>query len=166
MYSWTLSSFISGLCSHLPSVSKSYHLIRSSNVMGISCLTLSNWICFLFYWRELLMIRPNLAIVFWWLHLGSFPACWWQSNVTPIPKGPPSSCIANRWPISITSVMPNVFDRLVCCSSWMIYGTQWCASNHRVCLLEMSGYLWWTFVCVPCTANYIGEWAEGKGCEE
>ena len=23
--------------------------------------------------------------------LGSFPACWFQANVTPIPKGPPSS---------------------------------------------------------------------------
>ena len=27
--------------------------------------------------------------------LGSFPACWKQANVTPIPKGPPSSSVAN-----------------------------------------------------------------------
>ena len=45
--------------------------------------------------------------------LGSFPACWRQANVTPIPKGPPSSSVANYPPISITSVLSKVFERLV-----------------------------------------------------
>ena len=45
--------------------------------------------------------------------LGSFPACWRQANVTPIPKGPPSSSVANYRPISITSVLSKVFERLV-----------------------------------------------------
>ena len=45
--------------------------------------------------------------------LGSFPACWRQANVTSIPKGPPSSSVANYLPISITSVLSKVFDLLV-----------------------------------------------------
>ena len=47
------------------------------------------------------------------VRLGSFPACWRQANVTPIPKGPPSSSVANYQPISITSVLSKVFERLV-----------------------------------------------------
>ena len=45
--------------------------------------------------------------------LSSFPACWRQANVTPIPKGPPSSSVANYRPISIKSVFSKVFERLV-----------------------------------------------------
>ena len=58
-----------------------------------------------------------------WLHhivvllrldcLGSFLACWRQANVKPIPKGPPSSSVANDRPISLTSVLSKVFERLV-----------------------------------------------------
>ena len=44
---------------------------------------------------------------------GSFLVCWRQANVTPIPKGPPSSSVANYRPISKTSVFPKVFERLV-----------------------------------------------------
>ena len=47
------------------------------------------------------------------VRLGSFPACWRQVNVTPIPKGLPSSSVANCLPISITSVLSKVFERLV-----------------------------------------------------
>ena len=47
------------------------------------------------------------------VRLGSFPACWRQANVTPIPKGPQSSAVANYRPISITSVLSKVFERLV-----------------------------------------------------
>ena len=47
------------------------------------------------------------------VRLGSFPACWRQANVTPIPKGPPSSSVANYRPISITSVLSKVIERLV-----------------------------------------------------
>ena len=49
------------------------------------------------------------------VRLGSFPACWRQANVTPllIPKGPPSSSVANYRPISIPSVLSKVFEHLV-----------------------------------------------------
>ena len=67
------------------------------------------------FFRELLMLwPPRLSVVFRRLvRLGSFPACWRQANVTPIPKGPPSSSAANYRPISITSVLSKVFQRLV-----------------------------------------------------
>ena len=47
------------------------------------------------------------------VRLGSFPGCWTQANVTPIPKDPPSSSVANYRPISITSILSKVFERLV-----------------------------------------------------
>ena len=57
---------------------------------------------------------PRLSVVFRrFVRVGSFPACWREANVTPIPKGPPSSSIVNYRPISITSVLSNVFERLV-----------------------------------------------------
>ena len=60
------------------------------------------------------VMAPNLSVVFRRLvRLGSFPACWRQSNVTPIPKGPPSSSVVNYRPIYITSVLSKVVERLV-----------------------------------------------------
>ena len=45
----------------------------------------------LFLKRTADVLAPHLSVVFWRLvRLGSFPACWRQANVTPIPKGPPS----------------------------------------------------------------------------
>ena len=49
----------------------------------------------------------------WLVRLGNFPTCWRQANVTLIPKGPPSSSVANYRPISITSVLSMVLGRLV-----------------------------------------------------
>ena len=42
------------------------------------------------------VMAPGFSVVFRRLvRLGSFPACWRQANVTPIPEGPPSSCVTN-----------------------------------------------------------------------
>ena len=80
------------------------------------------------------VMAPRLIVVFRRLvRLGSFPPCWRQTNVTPIPKGPPSSSVTNYRPISKTSVLSEVLEKCGVCSSWTIYGTQWCASNHPVC---------------------------------
>ena len=59
-------------------------------------------------------MAPRLSVVFRLLvRVGSFTACWRQANVTPTPKGPPSSSVANYRPISISSVLSEVLERLV-----------------------------------------------------
>ena len=59
-------------------------------------------------------MAPRLSVVFRRLvRLGSFPPYGRQANVTPIPKGPPSSSVANYHSISIPSVLSKVFERLV-----------------------------------------------------
>ena len=59
-------------------------------------------------------MAPRLSVVFRRLvRLGIFSACWRQANVTQIPKDPPSSSVTNYRPISITSVLSKVFERLV-----------------------------------------------------
>ena len=46
--------------------------------------------------RTVDILAPSLSAVFWWhVGLGSFPACWRKANVTPIPKGPRPSSVAN-----------------------------------------------------------------------
>ena len=65
----------------------------------------------LFLKRTADVMAPRLSVVFRRLvRLGSFPL---QAYVTPIPNGPPSSSVANYRPISITSVLSKVFERLV-----------------------------------------------------
>ena len=60
------------------------------------------------------VLAPRLSVMFRrLLRLGSFSACWRQANVTPIPKGPSSSSVANYRPISIIPVLSKVFERLV-----------------------------------------------------
>ena len=50
----------------------------------------------LFLKRTADVMAPRFSVVFRRLvRLGSFPACWRQANVTPIPKCPPSSSVAN-----------------------------------------------------------------------
>ena len=50
----------------------------------------------LFLKRTADVMATRLSVVFRRLvRLGSFPACWRQANVTTIPKGPPSSSVAN-----------------------------------------------------------------------
>ena len=68
----------------------------------------------LFLKRTSDVMIPRLSVEFRRLVcLGSFPACWRQANVTPIPKGPPPSSVPNYRKISITSVLSKVFERLV-----------------------------------------------------
>ena len=97
----------------------------------------------LFLKRTADVLAPCLSVAFRRLvRLGSFPACWRQANVTPIPKGPPSSSVANKRPISITSVLSKVFERPVSVrlGRFMELSGRG-ASNHPVCLSERSGYL-------------------------
>ena len=92
------------------------------------------------------------------VHLGSFPACWRQANVTPIPKGPPSSSVANYRPISITTVLSKVFEHLV--------------SVRLGRFMERSGVTQFAYqkglgtcdalLCVSHTLECIGEWTGGS----
>ena len=71
-------------------------------------------VIFPFFLKRTDVMAPRLSVVFRrHVRLGSFQACWRQANVTPIPKGPLSSSIANYRPISITSVLSIVFERLM-----------------------------------------------------
>ena len=68
----------------------------------------------IFLKRTACVLAPRLSVVLRrLLRLGSFPACWRQANVTPIPTGPSYSSVANYRPISITPVLSKVFERLV-----------------------------------------------------
>ena len=60
------------------------------------------------------MFWPPVSVVFRRFdRLGRFPACWRQADVTTIPRGPPSSSVANNRPISIPSLLSIVFEHLV-----------------------------------------------------
>ena len=115
----------------------------------------------LFLKRTADVMAPHISVVFRRLvRLGCFPACWRQANVTPIPKGLPSSSVANYPSISIISVLSKSFERVV--------------SVHLGRFMELRGVLPTTqfaypkglatcdaLLRVPYTAMCIGEWAGG-----
>ena len=120
----------------------------------------------LFLKRTADVLAPCLSVVFRrLLRLGSFPACWRQANVTPIPKGPSSTYVANYRPFSITPVLSKVFERLMAVrlgrfmkhcgvlpTTQFAYGKVWVHAMY--------------FVCVTYTAECIGERAGGQDCAD
>ena len=68
----------------------------------------------LFLKRTAAVLAPCLTVVFQWLlRLGRFPVCRRVVNVTPIPKGPPSSSASNYRQISLTPIVSKAFEHLV-----------------------------------------------------
>ena len=60
------------------------------------------------------VLAPRLSVVFRrLLRDGSFPGLWKQADVTPIPKGSPSSLVSDYRPISITPVLSKVFEKVI-----------------------------------------------------
>ena len=64
------------------------------------------------------MTAVVLALVLLWYFGGffvwvAFLLCWRVANVTPIPKGPPSSSASNYRPISLTPMLSKVIESLV-----------------------------------------------------
>ena len=112
-------------------------------------------------------MAPCLGVVFRRLvRLGCFPSYWRQANVTPIPKGPPSSSVTNYGPIS-TTLLSKVFEHLVSVRfgrfverSGVLPTTQFA---YQKFLGTLSAYhKLRTSVRVPYTAECIGEWAGGS----
>jgi hypothetical protein len=68
----------------------------------------------LFFKKLANVLAPKLSVLFRKLiRLGGFSECWRVANVTPVPKGSPSPLVTNYRPISITSVLSKVFERLL-----------------------------------------------------
>ena len=115
--------------------------------LGVSCKTWTFWLHILI-WVFFLFSEDNCECS--GPHLGSFPSSGRKNNVTPILKRPPSSSVANYWPISISSALSGDWASGVG-SSRTIYEMQYRTSYHPVCLSARSGYLWCAFLCVPYT---------------
>ena len=122
-------------------------------------MALTHWACFIFYLKKTdddMALR--ISLVFRRLvRLGSFPACLEAGQSYPNSERSTVLLLCCHYrPISITSVLSKVFECLVSVSSWMIYGTQWCASKHPVCLSERSRYLSSIFVAcpIPCKVHW------------
>ena len=116
----------------------------------------------LFLKRTADILAPRLSVVFRrLLRLGSFPACWRQANVTPIPKGPPSSSVANYRPISITPVLSKVFERLVSVRLGRFMERSGLLPTTQFAYRKGLGTLRWTLLCVPYSSKCIGEWEGG-----
>ena len=115
----------------------------------------------LFLKRTADIMAPHLTVVFRWLvRLGSFPPSCTQANVTPIPKGPPSFSVANYRPISITSVLSTVFQRLVSVRIGRFMERSGVLPTTQFAYLKGLGTCD-ALLCVPHTAECIGEWAGG-----
>ena len=83
-------------------------------------VTLTNSVCFLIFLRELLMFWPprRSEVCRGFVRQGNFLAFWRLGQWHPIPIGSPSSTVANYRPIFITTILSNVFDRLVSVHLW------------------------------------------------
>ena len=94
------------------------------------------------------------------VRLGSFSAFWRKANDTLISEGPPSSDVANYWPISIRSVLSKVLSiwcRFVSDDLWKAV-----VCFQPVYLFERSGYLWCTFVLVHTLQSALESWQEPR----
>ena len=69
----------------------------------------------LFFKKVSNLIAPKLCVIFRILiQRGSFPLCWRNANVTPIPKGVSATPLPQEYrPISITRILSKVFERLL-----------------------------------------------------
>ena len=75
------------------------------------------------------------------LRLGSFSSCWRQANVTPIPKDPSTSSVANYQLIYMTPVLSKVF------SVWSLCNSVVCIQPHIILIRTLWVLLIHFFVC-------------------
>ena len=68
----------------------------------------------LFYKQVAWKLAHKLIVIFRHLDKGDcFPACWKLADVVPLPKGSSFSNVGDYRPISITSILPEVFEKVV-----------------------------------------------------
>ena len=107
------------------------------------------------------VLAPCLAVVFRrLLRLDSFPVCWRVANVTPIPKGPPSSSASNYRLISLTPILSKGFQRLVSIRLGVLWNSEVCF-YHPVRLYERSWHLWRPSLCGTHLTECFGAGAGG-----
>ena len=116
----------------------------------------------LFLKRTADVMAHRLNVVFW--RLGSpgysFPGCWRQASGTPIPNGPLSFSVSNYRPISIASVLSKVFERLVSVHLGRFMVRSGVVPNTQFAYRKGLGTCD-VLLCVPYTAESIGEWETG-----
>ena len=115
----------------------------------------------LFLKRTSDVLAPHLSVVFRRLiRLGSFPASWRQANVTTIPKGPPSSSVANYRLISITQVLSKVLECLVSVRLGRFIERSGVLPTAQFAYRKGLGTCG-AVLCIPFTSKCIGERARG-----
>ena len=97
----------------------------------------------------------------WRDHLGSFPAWWIHANITPIPNCPPSSCVANYRRISITSVLSQVFERLVSVRLGRFMESSGVIPTSKFSLLIGKAWVPVIHFCA-CPIHFKVDWREGR----
>ena len=113
--------------------------------------------------RTAVVIAPRLSVVFRWLvRLVNLTACWRQDNISSIPKGLPSSSVANYRPISITSVLSKP---LRCLSAWcpFVLDDLWNAVVffHPLSLVIVKVWVPVMLFCV-CPIHFRVHWRVGR----
>ena len=117
----------------------------------------------LFLKRTADVLATRLSVVFRRLvHLGSLPGCWRQANDIPIPKGPPSCFVAKYRPISVTSGLSKVFERLVSVQVGRFMECSGVLPNTQFAYRKGLGTCDALFVRAAYTAECIGQRAGGK----
>ena len=155
---------------HLPSVSQPHYICLQ--VTGGEAAPVGSgflwWPMFpmfpLFLKRTADVLAIRLTVVFRrLLQLGSIPVRWKEVNVTPIPKGPPSSSVANYRNLLNTYTVQGFWASGVGLS-WGFCGIQSCAS-----LQPPSSCIWKVLALVmPCCVwhtPYRGLWRYGRRLE-
>ena len=82
--------------------------------------------------------------------------------VTPLPKGPPPSSVANNRPIFITSVLSKVFERLVSVRLGRFIERSGVLPTTQFAYRKSLGSCDAFCVCVTYTAKCIGEWQDSR----
>ena len=105
----------------------------------------------LFLKKSAQVLAPRLVVAFRrLLRMGRFPVCWRVANVSPIPKGPHSYSAPNYRAISLTHILPKVFERLVSVRLWLFME---CRSVHPTTQFAYRKGLvtWYALLCVAYT---------------